>query len=299
MKRMLVVISFVVLAASFLYAQKVPPQTFETPEAARDALIQAAEAGGGAGLAIMGSDANEILRTGDPVNDQIQRERFVKAAREKTQLQVDGVNPNRIILLIGEEEWPFGVPLVRKDGRWYFDAQAGKIEIRNRIIGSDELDAIEVCRGYVEAQQEYATKDWNGNGELEYASRIFSTPGKKDGLYWPAEDSPVAAGFAKAVAQGYKMSDQAEPYHGYYFKILTAQGPEAADGARDYVVKGMMIGGFALVAWPAEYGVSGIKSFIVNQDGRVYEKDLGPKTATLAATMTKFNPDRSWEITTW
>lgn len=301
MKRTLIALSFVLLAVSILRAQKpIPPQTFESPEAARDALIQAAETGGGAAETIFGSGAREILSTGDPIEDNALRERFGKAAHEKTQLEVDPMNANRVTVLIGEIEWPFGVPLVRKDGRWLFDVQAGKTEIRNRIIGFNEMDAIDICHGYVEAQREYAAKDWNGDGWHEYAARIVSTSGKKDGLYWPGDDSPVAAAFAKATAQGYrKTSDQPQPFHGYFYKILTAQGPEADDGERDYVVKNMMIGGFALVAWPAQYGVSGIKTFIVNQDAVVYEKDLGPKTASLAAAMTKFNPDGSWMITTW
>jgi DUF2950 family protein len=208
------------------------------------------------------------------------------------------MNPNRATLLLGEEEWPFTVPLVRKNGRWSFDIQEGKAEIRRRIIGGNELDAIEICRGYVEAQQQYAETDWDGNGVLQYARKMISTEGKKDGLYWRGEDSPVAAGFAKAVAEGYPQptGTGTTPYHGYFYKILLSQGPNAASGVQDYVVHGMMIGGFALVAWPAEYSVSGIMTFIVNQDGVVYEKDLGPRTSTVAKAMTKFNPDQSWRV---
>ncbi len=301
MKRVRMLISVVLVTALTAAAQQyLPPRTFETPEAARDALVQAAEAGGEPLLAIFGSAAREILRTGDPVEDKLIRERFVAAAKENAQVRFDAMDPNRATLIIGVQEWPFGVPLMSKNGKWFFDVQAGKVEIRNRIIGRNELDAIDTCRGYVEAQRTYASRDWNGNGFLEYAARFFSTPGQKDGLFWEGGDSPVAAAVARAAAQGYrKSSGQPQPFHGYFFKILTAQGPLAEGGARDYIVKGMMIGGFALVAWPAEYGVSGIKSFLVNQDGMVLEKDLGPRTAAIASAMARFDPDKSWEVSSW
>jgi hypothetical protein len=216
---------------------------------------------------------------------------------EKTQLEVDQMDPTRITLAIGAEEWPFAVPLLRKSGRWAFDIREGKAEIRRRVIGKNELDAMEICRGYVESQKMYSQTDWDKNGVLEYARQINSSEGKKNGLYWPGEDSPVAAGFAKAATEGYAPHPGApNPYHGYRYKILLAQGPDATGGARDYLVHGLMIGGFALVAWPAEYGVSGIMSFIVNQDGVVYEKDLGPQTGAIGKAMTKFNPDKSWGV---
>ena len=224
--------------------------------------------------------------------------RFKQLAAEKAVLEADPMNPDRMRLLIGTIEWPMAVPIVRKGGRWSFDIQEGKAEIRRRTIGGNELDTIEICRGYVEAQQTYAETDWDGNGVLEYAKKIISSEGKKDGLYWPGPDSPVAAGFAKAVAQGYTAPTGGgrQPYHGYFYKVLMAQGPDAAGGAQDYVVHGLMIGGFALVAWPAEYGVSGIKTFIVNQDGITYEKDLGSATSAVATAMTRFNPDKSWQV---
>jgi hypothetical protein len=204
--------------------------------------------------------------------------------------------PDRRTLLVGTIEWPFSVPLVRKNGRWFWDVVEGKAELRRRIIGRNELSAIEICRGYVEAQGIYSESDWDGNGVFEYAGKIVSTAGKKDGLYWPGEDSPVAAGFAEAVAQGYQVSRSGppKPFHGYYYKVLTSQGPAAEGGEQDYMVKKLMIGGFGLVAWPAEYGKSGIMSFIVNQDGVVYEKDLGPGTGTVAKAMNRFNPDKTW-----
>jgi hypothetical protein len=282
---------------ALLVAQTAGPKTFGTPEEARDALIQAAAKGLDEVRTLFGPGAADIVRTGDAVQDKKALEEFNRRAAEKAQLEPDEMSPHRMILLLGEEEWPFAVPLTQKNGRWYFDVVEGKAEIRRRVIGGNELDAMEVCRGYVEAQETYAETDWDGNGVLEYASKMVSSEGKKDGLYWSGEDSPVSAAVAKAVAQGYSTPNgKPQPYHGYFYKILLSQGPDAGDGERDYVVHGLMIGGFALVAWPAEYGVSGIMSFIVNQDGAVYEKDLGPQTATLAKAMTKFNPDKSWRV---
>jgi hypothetical protein len=271
-------------------------KSFATPEEARDALIQAAKNGLDAVKTLFGPESNDILRTGDPVEDKNVVNRFNTRAAEKTRLDRDEMNPHVMRLLVGKEEFPFAIPLIEKGGRWSFDLQAGKAEIRNRVIGGNELDVIDICRSYVDAQELYAETDWNGNGVPEYARKIFSSEGKKDGLYWPGDDSPVAANFAKAIAAGYQApTGTPRPFHGYYFKILLAQGPDAEGGEQDYIVHDMMIGGFALVAWPAEYRVSGIKTFIVNQDDVVYEKDLGPQTSSLAKAMDKFNPDDSWE----
>lgn len=283
--------------SALLAAQAGGPATFQTPEQARDALVKAADQGMDAVKTLFGPGSADVLRTGDDVADQNTLDRFRQLAAEKTVLEPDEMNPNHVTLLIGTVEWPMAVPIVRKNGRWLFDIQEGKAEIRRRTVGGNELDAIEICRGYVEAQRTYAETDWDGNGILQYAKRIVSTEGKKDGLYWPGEDSPVAAAFAKAAAQGYTASlpGKPHPYHGYYYKILLAQGPDAKGGAQDYVVHGLVIGGFALIAWPAEYGISGFKTFIVNQDGVVYEKDLGPSTPALAKSITRFNPDKSWE----
>jgi hypothetical protein len=268
---------------------------FSTPEEARDALIAAAAESLEAVKALFGPGSAEIVRTGDEVADKNVLLRFRTLAREKAQLEPDEMNPNRMTLVLGAVEWPFAVPLVQKDGQWYWDIEEGKAEIRRRTIGGNELTAIEICRGYVEAQNSYAEIDRNGNGVLEYASKIISTEGTKDGLYWAGEDSPVAAAFARAVAEGYAFSGGTpRPYHGYFYKILRAQGPDAGGGAQDYFVHGLMIGGFALVAWPAEYGVSGIMTFIVSHDRVVYEKDLGPRSGALAKAMTTFNPDKSW-----
>ena len=288
----------VLAGVGMLGAQTVGPKTFSSPEEARDALVQAAAKGLDAMKDMMGPGSVEILRTGDEVQDKTLLEQFNKRIAEKVQVEPDQIYPDRVTVVVGNEEWPFAVPLMQKGGRWYFDAQEGKAEIRRRVIGANELDAIEVCRGYVEAQQTYAGTDWDGKGVRQYASKLASTAGKKDGLYWPGEDSPIAEGIARAMAEGYPAPSSAtgKGYHGYHYRILLAQGPDALDGEQDYLVHGLMIGGFALVAWPVEYGVSGVMTFIVNQDGVVYEKDLGPKTNALAMAMTKFNPDKSWTI---
>jgi hypothetical protein len=282
--------------AGLLIAQTAGTKTFATAEEASGALVTAAAGGVDAVRQLFGPSSTGIVRSGDDVHDKQVLEQFQRRAAEKTRLEPDPMNPDRVTLLIGADEWPFAVPIVRKNGRWLFDIVEGKAEIRRRIIGGNELDTIQVCKGYVEAQQTYAETDWDGNGVLEYAKKVVSTEGKKDGLYWPGEDSPVAANFAKAVAQGYGPSNAGKGYHGYLYKTLLAQGPDAAGGAQDYVAHGLMIGGFALVAWPVEYGVSGITTFIVNQDGVVYQKDLGPQTAALAKAMTRFNPDKTWSV---
>jgi hypothetical protein len=246
-------------------------------------------------LKIFGPEGKELILSGDPSDDKDGRSKFVQAAEKKSKIIPDPRDPNRVILSIGSEDWPFPIPMIRKEGRWFFDTSAGKQEILARRIGSNELNAIEVCRAYVEAQFEYA-QDHKHNGVPEYAERIISSPGKTDGLYWePAKDLPlceVPKGFAQA-AVGMSM-EKKEPYRGYYFRILTAQGPDAHGGAMNYSVGGAMIGGFALVAWPAEYGISGIQTFTVNHDGVVYENHLGPETARIGAEMSEFNPDPSW-----
>ena len=270
-------------------------QTFATPNEAAQATIDAAERNDTAAmLKLFGS--KDIVESGDPNDDKASRAEFARLAHQKLQIDQDPSNPDRARLLIGSQDWPFPVPLVRQNGKWYFDSAAGRREILAHRVGENEVNAVEVCRGYVEAQTEYASRDRNADGVLEYAQRIVSSPGKQDGLYTEGSDSFVPKAFANAAmadaAQGGAKLDR---YHGYYFAILKAQGPDAPAGAFNYVVKGKMIGGFALVAWPAEYGVSGVKTFIVNHQGLVYEKDLGPPTATLARQMTRFNPDKSWK----
>jgi hypothetical protein len=282
-----------------LCAQSGNGKTFGTPEEARDALLQAAAISARAIRDLLGPESDQISGTGDPVQDKTILENFNARAKKKAKLEVDEWNPKRVTLLVGEEEWPFAIPLVQDGGGWRWDVQAGAIEIRNRIVGANELDAIEICEGYVEAQEQYASVDRDGSGIPQYARKVSSSPGKKDGLYWPEDpDSPIGGLIARAIAEGYRApsGEQRQPYHGYFYKILTAQGPAAVGGARDYIVQGLMLGGFALVAWPAEYGASGYKTFIVNQDGVVYEQDLGPDTAAEAEAMTEFNPDETWDL---
>jgi hypothetical protein len=270
-------------------------QSFKTTDEAADALVSAARAGDRKGLlTVLGRDGADIVSSGDPVADASARNRVVEAYDAKHQVVMEG--NDKAVLVIGREDWPFPIPLVRKDGSWRFDTAAGREEILYRRIGRNELNAIETCLAYVDAQQEYAERGIAGNGV--YAQRIVSRPGKKDGLYWPAQssadESPLGELAASAAAEGYRAGQQRIPYHGYYYKVLTRQGPNAPGGALDYVVRGNMIGGFALVAYPAEYRNSGVMTFLVNHQGNVYEKDLGPDTARIAAGMTAFNPDNSW-----
>ena len=225
------------------------------------------------------------------------RQRFVASYDAKHQIAMEG--DSKAILVIGDNDYPFPIPLVRKDGQWSFDTDAGRREILYRRIGHNELDAIQTCLAYVDAQNEYAEKDRTGAGAGVYADRFVSAAGRKDGLYWPTaqgeEESPLGELFAAASRQGYRAGEGRSPYHGYYYKILTRQGPAAVGGAADYVVSGKMIGGFALVAYPAEYRNSGVMTFLVNHNGTVFQKDFGPKTAEFAEAMTSFNPDPTWK----
>ncbi|HXJ92723.1 MAG TPA: DUF2950 domain-containing protein [Terriglobia bacterium] len=271
---------------------------FDTPQHAADALVQAAGKFDQAALIqIFGPGGEDIVFSGELPQDRQHAADFVTQAREKQSVSVDPKTGSRAFLIVGDESWPFPVPLVKKGDKWFFDAQAGRQELQYRRIGANELDAIGVCRGYVEAQDDYAyqTRD-NVYNVNQYAQHIVSTPGKHDGLAWQNPDGswggPVGEKIAKAIEEGYTSGS--EPYHGYFFKILKGQGPAAPLGEMDYVVKGVMIGGFALVAAPAEYGVTGVQTFIVSQDGVVYEKDLGPKTLDEFTKMELFNPDNSW-----
>jgi hypothetical protein len=270
---------------------------FNTPQQAADELIEAAEKFDVRSLEeIFGSDGDDIVLSGEYPQDRQRATDLAAEAREKKNVSVDPKKGNRAFLLVGNEDWPFPVPLVKKGTKWFFDAKAGRQELLFRRIGADELDAIQVCEGYVEAQYDYAFQKREGYDVNQYAQRIISTAGKQDGLAWQnpdgSWDGPVGAKIARAIEQGYTSGS--EPYHGYFFKILKGQGPAAPLGEMDYVVKGVMIGGFALVAAPAEYGVTGVRSFIVSQDGVVYEKDLGPKTLDEFKEMQRFNPDKSW-----
>jgi len=250
--------------------------------------------------AIFGPAGKELIFSGDDVADETGRERFVKAYEEMNKLVNE--NDKKVILHIGNGDWPFPIPIVKKGESWFFDTTAGKEEILNRRIGRNELNAIQVCLAIVDAQREYVLKDRDGDKLLEYAQKLNSRKGEKDGLYWEANEgepqSPLGPLVAKAATEGYsgkRPVGSRNPYHGYYYKLLKTQGKNAPGGECDYAVKGKMIGGFALVAYPAEYGNSGIMTFIVNHDSVVYQKDLGKDTESVAAAMKRFDPDKTWK----
>ena len=244
---------------------------------------------------VLGPGGAAIASSGDAVADAAARKRVVEAYDAKHRVVMEGAD--KAVLVIGQEDWPFPIPLIRKDGAWRFDTAAGREEILHRRIGRNELSAIQASLAYVDAQHEYAEKGPAGSGT--YAQRIVSQPGKKDGLYWALkegeDESPLGELVARATAEGYRAGAQRAPYHGYYFKILTRQGSNAPGGAMDYVVRGKMIGGFALLAYPAQYGNSGVMTFLVNHQGIVFEKDLGPGTARIAPSIASFNPDGTWK----
>jgi len=276
----------------------VSPRRFDTPQQAADALADAAEKFDVRALEeIFGSEGDDVVLFGEYGQDRERASRFAVEAREKMAISIDPARGTRAFVLVGNEDWPFPVPLVKAGTKWVFDANAGRQEMLYRQIGGNELDAIAICRGYVQAQQEYALRKREGYDVHQYAQRIVSTPGKQDGLAWQNQDGswggPVGESIARAIEQGYTSG--AEPYHGYFFKILKGQGPAAPLGEMDYMVKGLMIGGFALAAVPAEYGVSGVKSFIVSQDGVVYQKDFGPATLDQFKKMDRYNPDTTWQ----
>jgi hypothetical protein len=270
---------------------------FNTPQQAADALVNAAEKFDVAALTeIFGPDGDDVVFTGEFSQDRKRAAEFAAEAREKTKVSVDRKSGNRAFVLVGNQDWPFPVPLVKRGEKWFFDSKAGQKELLYRRIGVNELDAIAICRGYVEAQDEYALQPRTEYDVNQYAQRIVSSPGKHDGLAWQdpdgSWDGPIGENVARAIEQGYTTG--AEPYHGYFFKILKGQGPAAPLGKMDFVVKGIMIGGFALVAAPAEYQVTGVRTFMISHDGVVYEKDLGPKTLDEFKKMERFNPDASW-----
>jgi hypothetical protein len=272
-------------------------KTFDTPQLAADALVRAAGQFDETALAeIFGPDGDDIAFTADVVQDRQRAADFAVQAKEKTKVTVDPKNGLRAYVLVGDEDWPFPVPIVKKGSKWFFDSKAGRQEIFNRRIGSNELDAIHICHSYVDAQNEYALQKREGYAVNQYAQRIISTPGKQDGLTWKNADGtiggPIGEEIADAIAQGY--TNKAEPYHGYFFKVLKGQGPAAPLGELNYVIEGVMIGGFALVAAPAEYRVTGVMTFIVSNDGIVYEKDFGPPTLDEFKKMELFNPNKTW-----
>jgi hypothetical protein len=287
------------LATGTLAAEPVKPaqRTFGSALAAVDAFVAAAENFDTEALKeILGPDGIDLVETEDAVADKNHAATFAAKAREKLVIASDPENPNSVTLSVGPDDWPMPIPIVKDGSAWHFDTIAGREEILLRRIGGNELDAIKICRGYVEAQHEYASKKRDGARVNQYAQRIISTPGRQDGLAWRNADGtvggPAGEGISRAIGEGYQS--KAEPYHGYYFKVLKGQGPSARLGELDYVVQGTMIGGFALVAAPAEYEVTGVKTFIVSYDGVVYEKDLGPNTLEAFRAMDRFDPDESW-----
>jgi hypothetical protein len=270
---------------------------FDTPQQAADALINAADRFDVRAIEQLFGPADEsIVLSGEYAQDRQRAKEFAAMAREKNSVSIDPKTSSRAFLLVGNDEWPFPVPIVKRGMKWSFDAKAGREELLFRRIGAKELDAIAICRGYVEAQHEYALKKRDGYDVNQYAQRIISTPGKQDGLAWQKPDGtwdgPIGEAIARAIEQGYK--DRTEPYHGYFFKVLKGQGPAAPLGQLDFVINGAMIGGFALAASPAEYGITGVKTFIVSHDGVVYQKDFGKATADEFAKLERFNPDPSW-----
>ena len=275
-------------------------QSFASPEAGITALVEAVKANDQPMLrGILGSHGKKLISSGDEVADQQSREAFIKAYSDTNKLVLEG--DQQAVLMIGQDEWPMPIPLVKSPAGWRFDTPQGEKEILTRRIGRNELAAIQVCLAIVDAAQEYATLDVDGDRIPEYALRFVSTPGKHDGLYWPTKEdeplSPLGPLLAAATREGYtnSVTRPLAPYHGYFYRILTKQGKDAPGGARDYWINGHMIGGFAVIAYPARYGLSGIMSFMVNQDEVVYEQNLGQNTAAIVSKITTFNPDASWK----
>jgi Protein of unknown function (DUF2950) len=284
--------AILLLAISSASAQRV----FQTAEDAATALANAIKSSATLDLlGVLGRHAEDIMVSGDAVADREARDQFVGAWDAKHNVIIEG---EKAFVVVGTDDFPMPIPLTRQKGGWKFDTAAGRLEILYRRIGRNELDAIQTCLAYVDAQNEYAEKDRTGAGPGVYAQRIVSSSGKKDGLYWPTSDadaSPLGEFVARASAEGYKTGEGRTPYHGYFYRILTQQGPNAPGGTLSYVVKGKMIGGYALLAYPAEYGNSGVMTFLVNHSGTVYQKDLGDYTMKLVNRMMWFDPDQTWK----
>ena len=283
-------------------AKKTAPESatgFDTPEAAVKALVAALEKNDAAQLAaLLGADSAELFDSGDAVQDAGDRAEFLAAHAAKSALVDDGAD--RKTLVIGQQDWPMPIPIVKRDGRWVFDGEAGIDELIYRRVGANELGAIEVCRGFVSAQLEYASEGRDGDPPGIYALKLVSDEGLHNGLYWPTAEgepeSPAGPFVAAAAAEGYRRAegDARNPYHGYYYRMLYAQGANANGGARDYFKDGLLTEGFALIAWPADYGASGVMTFLVNQDGVVFQKDLGEDTAIAVESIQSFDPDGTW-----
>jgi hypothetical protein len=268
-------------------------QRYASPDEAASALAAAVKSGARRDmLRVLGSGGDDIISSGDEVADAESRARFTTAYDARHSIKLDG--DKKAVVILGNDDFPFPIPVMKKKAGWEFDTAAGRLEILYRRIGRNELDAIQTCLAFVDAQNEYAEKD-RGQGAGVYAQRIVSSTGNKDGLYWPGDDSPLGELAAQASAEGYKVGEGPIPYHGYYYRILTQQGPNVPGGTLSYVVKGKMIGGFALLAYPAEYGNSGVVTFLVNHSGVVYQKDLGNSTVALVKRMNFFDPDQTWK----
>jgi hypothetical protein len=294
------VVIFLSVTYSPLLAKSIKQKSFASPEEAVNALVAAVKADDKKEmLAILGSVGKELISSGDEVADKAGREKFLKAYDEMNKLEK--ASANKMILHVGKDDWSLPIPVVEKSKKWVFGTKAGKEEILNRRMGRNELNVIEVLHAYIDAQCEYANKDRNGDGVVQFAPKIISTEGKHDGLYWEAQEgeemSPLGPFVAQAANEGYAKKGggiNLSPFHGYYYKILKGQGKYATGGAYDYVVNGKMILGYALVAYPAQYGNSGIMTFIVNQAGVIFEKNLGKNTVSIVKAVKKFNPDKTW-----
>jgi hypothetical protein len=278
------------------------PKVFSTPEDAARALVEACERHDAGALAdILGPSATELINSGDPVQDGARLDRFVRRAREALRVEPEPFQAGRLVINVGKDSWPVPVPIVKTADGYRFDADAAKSEILARRVGRNELSAIAALRDFVQAELEYAYADSNQNGIHDYAQQILSDPGQHNGLYWEVKQgerpSPLARVVGQVTAEGYELPGPGEPviYHGYAFRVLKGQGRHVTAGERDYVVRGVMIGGFALIAYPVEYGVSGVKTFVVNHDGVVREKNLGPRTTAIAAAIRRYDPDQTWK----
>jgi len=297
--RLALILTAVFLSSS-VSAATAKQKTFASPEKAVQALADSLKRNDTKTLrALFGPDSGKLVSSGDPVADRYRREQFIAAYEESQRFEQQGKNT---VLVIGKNEWPFPIPLVKSGKRWRFDTRAGMQEIINRRIGANELDTIQTCLAFIDAQLEYAMNDYDGNGHRDYAARFWSDPGTKNGLYWQTGEgekpSPLGELFARAKFEGYakkKSGEGPSPYHGYYYRILTGQGEHAKGGAQDYMVNGHLIGGVALVAYPAQYGASGVMTFIVNHEGIVYQKDLGKKTVEIASVIKAFDPGPDWK----
>jgi len=303
-ERWLTVLACIIAAVLFIQADStsslaagVPQKSFTSPQEAVNALVAASRAEDLKELSIIGGPGSKaLIFSGDDAADRVGRQKFLKAYDQKNSLEQ--VSATKAVLHIGDDDWPMPVPIVKKSAKWVFDARAGKQEILNRRIGRNELHIMDFLQVYVDAQHEYATKDCKGDGKVEFSQKFISSEGKRDGLYWETkageELSPLGPLVAQATKEGYANADL-QPFHGYYFKILRGQGKHAKGGAYNYVVKGRMLLGFALVAYPAQHGNSGVMTFIVNQEGTIYEKNLGKNTRRLAEGLKTFDPDKTWK----